>query len=58
MTQQELSEHMGVGQKRISALENGHFEMLKIDTLKRYIAGLGGTLEITANLPGKRIRML
>ncbi len=51
VTQAELSRDMGVSQKRISDIENGRLDLLKIDTLRRYIAALGGTLEISAHLP-------
>ena len=58
LTQEQLSARMGVGQKRISALENGKLDSLKIDTLRRYVAGLGGTLEIAAKLPGGTVRLV
>lgn len=52
MTQKELAAKMGVSQKRISDLENGDIDVMQVDTLRRYIAGLGGTLEVNAVLPG------
>lgn len=58
VTQAELSRDMGVSQKRISDIENGRLDLLKIDTLKRYIAALGGTLEISAHLPSGTVRLL
>ncbi len=58
MTQEQLSQKMGIGQKRVSALENGKLDVLKIDTLRRYVEGLGGTLEITASFPEKHIRLV
>ncbi|WP_294440911.1 helix-turn-helix domain-containing protein [uncultured Slackia sp.] len=58
MTQEELSRKMGIGQKRVSALENGKIDVLKIDTLRRYVEGLGGTLEITAQFPERQIRLI
>ncbi len=58
LTQEQLSRNMGIGQKRVSALENGRLDVLKIDTLRRYIEGLGGTLEITAQFPDKRIKLV
>lgn len=57
LTQTELATCLGIGQKRISAVENGKLDNLKIDTLRRYIAGLGGTLEISAHLPQGDIRL-
>ena len=58
LTQEQLSRNMGIGQKRVSALENGRLDVLKIDTLRRYVEGLGGTLEITAQFPDKRIKLV
>ena len=49
---------MGVSQKRISDIENGRLDLLKIDTLRRYIAALGGTLEISAHLPSGTVRLV
>lgn len=51
MTQKEVAAKMGVSQKRISDLENGSIDVMQVDTLRRYIASLGGTLEIKATLP-------
>lgn len=51
MTQKEVAAKMGVSQKRISDLENGSIEVMQVETLRRYIASLGGTLEIRAKLP-------
>ena len=57
MTQSEIAAKMGVSQKRISDLENGRLDVVQVDTLRRYIAGLGGTLEIRAELPQATIRL-
>ena len=48
MTQKEVAAKMGVSQKRISDLENGSIDVMQVETLRRYITSLGGTLEITA----------
>ncbi|NJE80224.1 helix-turn-helix domain-containing protein [Olsenella sp. SW781] len=58
VTQAELSRDMGVSQKRISDIENGRLDLLKVDTLRRYIAALGGTLEISAHLPSGTVRLI
>lgn len=42
LTQEQVSERMGVGQKRVSAVETGKIDTLKVDTLRRYVAALGG----------------
>lgn len=58
VTQVELSRDMGVSQKRISDIENGRIDLLKVDTLRRYIAALGGALEISAHLPSGTVRLV
>lgn len=55
MTQKEVAAKMGVSQKRISDLERGDVDVLQVDTLRRYIASLGGTLEVNAVLPDRTI---
>lgn len=57
MTQKEVAAKMGVSQKRISDLEKGDIDVLQVDTLRRYIAGLGGTLEIKAKLPEMTVEL-
>lgn len=54
MTQKEVAAKMGVSQKRISDLENGSIDVMQVETLRRYITSLGGTLEITPNFPASR----
>ena len=58
LTQRALSEGMGVSQKRISDIENGRLDLLKVDTLRRYVAALGGTLEIRAHLPSGTVQLM
>lgn len=55
MTQKEVAAKMGVSQKRISDLEKGSVDVLQVDTLRRYIASLGGKLEVNAVLPDRTI---
>ena len=49
-TQVELAAALGVGQDSISRLER-RGDML-LSTLRRYVEGAGGTLELVARLPG------
>lgn len=57
MTQGDIAAKMGVSQKRVSDLENGNIDVVQVDTLRRYVAGLGGTLEINAKLPQGTIQL-
>lgn len=51
MTQVELAESIGVSQNRISRMENGDMGAMSIDSLRKYIAALGGSLKLIASLP-------
>jgi len=48
MTQTQLAEAAGVSQARISQIENG--EVTSLETLRAYVAGLGGHLDIVARI--------
>jgi len=50
-TQVELAAALGVGQDTISRLER-RGDML-LSTLRRYVQGIGGTLELVVRLPGR-----
>ncbi|WP_116137977.1 helix-turn-helix domain-containing protein [Trinickia diaoshuihuensis] len=50
-TQVELAETLGVGQDTISRLEQ-RSDML-LSTLRRYIEGMGGKLELVAQFPNR-----
>lgn len=53
MTQAQLAEKMGVTQKRVSQLEHGDIEGLRVGTIGRYAAGLGGRLRLVIDLPNE-----
>ena len=58
-TQKQHAKNMGVSQKRVSILESGAVEHVEVSTLKRYLEGIGGTLQIMANLPdGQRLQLV
>ena len=50
-TQQDLAAALGVGQDSISRLER-RSDML-LSTLRRYVEGMGGTLELVAQFPDR-----
>lgn len=57
-TQEQLAEQMGVSQRRVSAIECGGSEHTMVETLRKYMQALGGSLEVTGTLPdGTRIRL-
>jgi transcriptional regulator with XRE-family HTH domain len=55
LTQEELAQRVAITQSQLSKLE--HREDHRIPTLQRYVAALGGQLEIVAVVQGKRIRL-
>lgn len=49
ISQTELAKRMGVSQPRISQLEQGDPGQMELDTIRRYIAALGGTMRVIAD---------
>ena len=48
LTQAQLAEAAGLSQARISQIENG--DTVGLDTLRAYVVGLGGHLDIVARI--------
>jgi DNA-binding XRE family transcriptional regulator len=48
LTQTQLAEATGLSQARISQIENG--DAVNLDTLRAYVVGLGGQLDIVARI--------
>lgn len=48
LSQTQVAERMGVRQPRVSAIENGDPAQMEVETLRRYIAALGGHLRLVA----------
>ena len=53
LTQEELAQRIAISQSQLSKLERR--EDHRISTIRRYVAALGGELEIVAVVDGKRI---
>ena len=51
LTQVELADRMGVSQNRVSRMESGDLAAMSVDTIRRYVEALGGSLSIVANMP-------
>lgn len=54
-SQVEMAERIGVTQAQVSKVEAG--EDWKLSTLRRYAEALGGQLEVTVALDGRRYRI-
>ena len=49
LTQVQVAERMGISQARVSQLERGDVYQLEVDTVRRYVAALGGRLRLVAD---------
>lgn len=57
LTQVALAELLQVSQNRVSRIERGELDRTQLDTLRRYIEALGGTLHLEAEFEGKRVEL-
>jgi DNA-binding XRE family transcriptional regulator len=55
ITQRDVARTMGVSVGRVSQIENG--EISSFDVLDRYIAALGGQLELIANFGEEQLKV-
>jgi transcriptional regulator with XRE-family HTH domain len=55
MTQVQLARATGLSQARISQIERG--EMVSLDVLRTYVAGLGGHVEVVARIGDIRLNV-
>ncbi|GAA3766226.1 XRE family transcriptional regulator [Plantactinospora mayteni] len=55
LSQTQLAERMGVSQARVSAIEKGELSTTEVGTISRYIAALGGHLEIVADFGDEKL---
>lgn len=46
LTQVAMAEVLDISQKRVSNIEHGDIERTQVDTLRRYVEALGGTLHV------------
>ena len=54
LTQTDVAVVLGVSQRRVSEIERGQCDRIKVDTLRRYVQALGGTLRVEAHV-GERV---
>ncbi len=55
MSQTQLADRMGVSQARVSAIETGELPATEIGTIAKYIAALGGKLQIVADFGDEKL---
>ncbi|MDQ1136760.1 DNA-binding XRE family transcriptional regulator [Microbacterium sp. SORGH_AS 1204] len=46
LTQQQLAQRIGVGQRQVSKIENGDLDSARISTVRKYVEAVGGDLVI------------
>lgn len=49
MTQEQVAEHLGTSRPNVSRIERE--DDVRVSTLQRYVAALGGELELIARFP-------
>ncbi|MBU6265585.1 MAG: helix-turn-helix transcriptional regulator [Actinomycetales bacterium] len=57
ITQVELAQQLHVSQNRISRIEHGDIEKSQVDTLRKYVEAMGGTLRIDVEVDGKKFQL-
>lgn len=57
LTQTELAERIGVGQRQVSKIEHGDLDNAKIGTIRRYLEAVGGDLSIEYVLGDSRVQV-
>ena len=50
LTQRQVAERMGVSQARVAAIEKSSPGRLELKTVAAYVAAIGGTLQLSAEL--------
>lgn len=57
LTQAELAERIGVGQRQVSKIETGDLENAKVGTIRKYLEAVGGLMTVDFILGDQRIRV-
>lgn len=57
LTQAELADRIGVGQRQVSKIEHGDLENAKIGTVRRYLEAVGGGLALEYVLGDSRVQV-
>ncbi len=57
MTQAQLAQKLEVNQARVSSIERGNLAQTQVSTLQRYVAALGGKLQLVAQFGDESVRI-
>lgn len=58
LTQTQLAQRIGVGQRQVSKIESGDLDSAKIGTIRRYIEAVGGDLAIEYVIGDERVQVV
>lgn len=57
LSQAEVAERIHLSQRRVSGIESGDIEKAQVDTLRRYVEAVGGTLRVEVEIDGDRYQI-
>lgn len=57
LTQAQLAERIGVGQRQVSKIENGDIDSAKVGTVRKYLEAVGGNLTLEYVLGDRHFRV-
>lgn len=57
LTQVQLAERSGVGQRQVSKIEHGDLDSTKVGTIRNYLEAVGGELSIEYVMGDQRIQV-
>ncbi|MCT1686058.1 helix-turn-helix transcriptional regulator [Pseudoglutamicibacter cumminsii] len=57
LTQAQLAERIGVGQRQVSKIENGDIDSAKVGTVRKYLEAVGGSLTLEYVLGDRHFRV-
>ncbi|WP_336660219.1 helix-turn-helix domain-containing protein [Leucobacter sp. USHLN153] len=57
MTQAQLADRIGVGQRQVSKIEHGDIDSAKISTIRHYLEAVGGSLAIEYVVGDQRVQV-
>jgi len=57
LTQAQLAERIGVGQRQISKIEKGDIDSAKVGTIRRYLEAVGGDLAMEYVVGDQRMQV-
>lgn len=57
LTQAQLAERIGVGQRQVSKIERGDIESAKVSTIRGYLEAVGGALSLEYVMGDERVQV-